>query len=291
MNALRLVGLPRLMELTPGRRDVVMGLVDGPVDTGHPDLADASIRTLAGTGASCRKDSTEASRHGTFVAGILVARRDTRPPAIAPGCTLLVRPVFSEKDPAGSSPEAAPDEVADAIVDCVDAGARIINLSAAFIGELLAGWRRLDEALSYAAGRGALVVAAAGNDGMLGGSVITRHPWTLPVVAYELCGRPLAGSNLGRSVGRRGLGAPGEDVVSSAPSRAQLVAAGTSVAAPFVTATAALLWSKFPRAPAVEVKHALLSAPGARTTVVPPLLDAWRAYQVLSERMDGRTRS
>jgi subtilisin family serine protease len=133
-----------------------------------------------------------------------------------------------------------------------------------------------------------LVVVAAGNQEIVGGSVITRHPWTIPVVAYGRAGRPLALSNLGRSIGSRGVGAPGEGVVSLTPEGKPVIFGGTSVAAPFVTGAAALLWSAFPDAAAVEVKHALLSSRiGRRRTVTPPLLDSLRAYQVLSE---GRAR-
>jgi subtilisin family serine protease len=129
-----------------------------------------------------------------------------------------------------------------------------------------------------------LVVAAAGNQATVGGSAITHHPWTIPVVAYGRAGRPLAHSNLGRSIGNRGVGAPGEGVVSLASQGEPVASGGTSVAAPFVTGAAALLWSVFPGAAAVEVKHAVFSSLGGRRrTVTPPLLDAWRAYEMLSE--------
>ena len=94
----------------------------------------------------------------------------------------------------------------------------------------------------------------------------------------------MAQSNLSRSIGSSGLGAPGEEVVSLASDGAPVASGGTSVATPFVSGTAALLWSAFPRAAAVEVKHALLSsALGRRRAVAPPLLNAWGAYEVLSE--------
>ena len=42
------------------------------------------------------------------------------------------------------------------------------------------------------------------------------------------------------------------------------------------------LWSEFPTATATEVKFAATQAYAPRrTTVVPPLLDAWAAYQVM----------
>jgi hypothetical protein len=67
--------------------------------------------------------------HGTFVAGILCARRDSIAPAICPGCTLIVRPIFSEdKNGIGKMPSATPEEVAVAVIDTVLAGARVINL-------------------------------------------------------------------------------------------------------------------------------------------------------------------
>jgi hypothetical protein len=54
-------------------------------------------------------------------------------------------------------------------------------------------------------------------------------------------------------------------------------------APPFVTGTVALLWSEFPRASAATVRAAVTGAHGMRrTTVVPPLLDAWAAYEVLN---------
>ncbi len=288
MDPLELIGLQRLMALTRGIADVIVGLVDGPVAVDHPDLAIENIRVLSDTGVACRDHRSEACRHGTFMAGILAARRGARAPAIAPGCTLLVRPVFVDTGPVGELPSATPGELAEAIIACVDAGARVLNLSAALAMGSVDVQGELGEALGYTVRRGVLVVVAAGNQGILGGSVITRHPWTIPVVAYGQAGRPLAQSNLRRSMGSRGVGAPGEGVVSLAPEGGSVAAEGTSVAAPFVTGAAALLWSAFPGAGAVEVKHALLSSlRGRRRTVTPPLLDAWRAYEVLSE---GRAR-
>jgi subtilisin family serine protease len=283
MDPLEVARLPRLMKLTRGRADVVVGLVDGPVALEHPDLATRNIRTLGGVRGACQDPGSASCRHGTFVAGILAARRGARAPAIAPDCTLLVRPVFLEARVVGEQPSATPGELAEAIVDCVDAGARIVNLSAALAGRSFGADRELGEALEYSTRWGVLVVAAAGNQGAVAGSTITRHPWVIPVVACDHAGWPFEQSNLGRSIGSRGLGAPGQGVVSLAPEGDPAVSAGTSVAAPFVTGAAALLWSVFPDATAVEVKRALLSSRvGRRTTVVPPLLDAWGAYEVLS---------
>jgi subtilisin family serine protease len=288
VDPLELVRLPGMMALTSGRADLVVGLLDGPVALDHPDLATRNVRALAGKGA-CREVASASCRHGTFVAGILVGRRGGQAPAIAPDCTLLVRPVFSDAHSTGQMPSATPRDVAEAIVDCVDAGAKVLNLSAAPAGESSHADCDLEEALRYVVQRGVLMVAAAGNQGAVVSSAITRHPSVIPVIAYVSAGRPLAQSNVGRSIGIGGLGGPGHGVVSLAPGGETAVSGGTSIAAAFVTGAAALLWSLFPVASAGVVKRALLSASvGRRRTVTPRLMDAWGAYEVLS---GGRART
>jgi subtilisin family serine protease len=90
--------------------------------------------------------------------------------------------------------------------------------------------------------------------------------------------------NLGASVGRRGLGAPGERVTSLVPGGGYVLGGGTSAAAAFVTGTAALLWSLFPAASAGEVKTALTQPHGRtrRASVTPPPLNASAAYSFLA---------
>jgi subtilisin family serine protease len=125
-------------------------------------------------------------------------------------------------------------------------------------------------------------VAAAGNQGTLGSSVITRHPWVISIVAYDLQGRPMVKSNLGSSIGRRGLAAPGEGITSLGSDGKSLTLGGTSAATPFVTGAIALIWSEFPSATAADIKFAVNQGYSARRiSVVPPLLDASAAYQML----------
>lgn len=283
---LNLVQLAPLMERSSGAPHIVIGLMDGPVALNHPDLVAESVRGIAGElGAGCAHSGSTACIHGTFTAGILSAKRGSPAPAICPGCTLLVRPIFKEVAAEnGALPSATPGELAKAIVECIEAGARVLNLSAAFAQPSSRGERELEEALDYAARLGIIVVAAAGNQGTLGSSVITRHPWVIPVAACDLRGRPIGQTNLGNSVGRRGLLAPSEGVMSLGAEGAPLSLGGTSVAAPFVTGTIALLWSMFPRASAAEVKHAVtMNAYGRRrTTIVPPLLDGWAGYRTIA---------
>ena len=101
----------------------------------------------------------------------------------------------------GQMPSATPEELATAIIDSVNAGARVINLSSALIESSPKGEIKLEDALNYAAHRGTITVAAAGNQGMVGSSAITRHPWVIPVAACDAQGRPLPETNLGSSSG------------------------------------------------------------------------------------------
>jgi subtilisin family serine protease len=141
----------------------------------------------------------------------------------------------------------------------------------------------LEQVLDHATKRGVIIVAAAGNQGTLGSTTITRHSWIIPVVACDPRGRPTNESNLGSSIGRRGLSAPGGAITSLGPEDKLLTLGGTSVATPFVTGTIALLWSEFPTATAAQVKFAVTQAYAPRrTTVVPPLLNAWAAYQFMA---------
>lgn len=111
---------------------------------------------------------------------------------------------------------------------------------------------------------------------------MTRHPWVIPVAACDLRGRPMEESNLGSSIGRLGLRAPGDKITSLGADGRPLSLSGTSVAAPFVTGTIALLWSAFPSATAAEVRSVVTHAyERQRPALVPPLLDAWGAYQTI----------
>src|SRR5262249_48272580 len=184
----------------------------------------------------------------------------------------------------GEMPSATPQELASAIVETIDAGARILNLSAALAQLSAKGQGELQSALDYAAQRGVIVVAAAGNQGVVGSSVITRHPWVIPVAGCDLQGRPLSQSNLGSSIGTRGVLGPGENITSLGPEGKPVTFGGTSVAAPFVTGVFALLWSEFPVGVAAELLLSVRGTLRQRLAIVPPLLDAWAAHQFMLTR-------
>ena len=73
-------------------------------------------------------------------------------------------------------PGVTPEELAEANIDSVDSGAHVINLNSALVQPSLKGESMLEAALKHAAHRGIFTVAAAGNQGTVGSSAITRHP-------------------------------------------------------------------------------------------------------------------
>lgn len=282
-NAIGLVQLAQVMELTSGAPEIIIGLIDGPVAIDHPDLEETAWRTIGGqVAAKCSEAPDFACAHGTFVAGILAAKRGSVAPAICPGCTFLVRPIFSAVSiTLHPLPSSTPNDLATAIKDCIGAGARILNISSAIVRPAAGSEHTLADALHLAAQKGILVVSAAGNQSTLGGTAITGSPWVIPVAACGQQGRPLKQSNLGSSIGRRGLLAPGEGITSLSADGGQMTSGGTSAAAPFVTGAIALLWSLFPSAGAARIKQALTQS-GRRNSVVPPLLNAWTSYRFLA---------
>ncbi|HYD80376.1 MAG TPA: S8 family serine peptidase [Paucimonas sp.] len=270
-----LLRLPPLMTRCAGRPTLAIGLIDGPAAPDHPLLAPV-VRTIgARDGTMKARRETRAGlavRHGTFLAGILSAYRDRGAPALCPECRLLVRPIFEDLDREGL-PDAAPDVLAGAIEECMEAGARILNLSLAAARPALHGHARLQAALDSACRRGVLVVAAAGNQGVIGSSTLLRHPWVIPVAACDLQARPIAYTNLSHGIGRRGVSAPGVEITSLAPDGGLARMGGTSVAAPLVTGMLALLWSLAPRASAHEIRAALVAPSRRPSRIVPPVAD------------------
>lgn len=286
MNPLDLIKLTPLMEITSGRPEVVVGLVDGLVLKQHPELVGTNIREISGgQNSQCIRASSKACRHGTFIAGILFGKRNSVAPAICANCTLLMRPIFTKTTTERERiPSTTPKNLAKAIIESIDAGARILNMSVGIAQPSPQGEPELQEALNYALHRGVIAVAAAGNQGTLGSSAITRHPWVIPVVACDLQGSPVGYSNLGSSIGKRGLSAPGTQITSLGTDGTTVTLGGTSVATPFVTGAIALLWSEFPTATAAQIKFAVTQGNGSRRTgIIPPLLNAWSAYQVMAK--------
>jgi hypothetical protein len=84
-----MVKLTALMQRTSGRAEIVIGLIDGLVDMNHLEITSNNIHEIPGSPSrGCVQANSAACQHGTFVAGVLSARRGSPAPAICLGCTL-----------------------------------------------------------------------------------------------------------------------------------------------------------------------------------------------------------
>jgi hypothetical protein len=184
--------------------------------------------------------------HGTTVAGVLVAAagNGTGIAGVAPGTRLVPLRAF------GADGLGEDDDVAAAIVYAADQGVDVLNLSFGDVYES----QLMHEALRYAVERGVTVVASAGN---LGGDA-PHYPSDFPEVisvawltedGLQLNGRGTHG--LGVDLGAPGsfiytTVLPSEAVLRQGPAETDLYGrrSGSSLAAPMVAATAALLRSQ-----------------------------------------------
>ena len=138
----------------------------------------------------------------TFVAGILLARRGSSAPAICPDCKLLVCPIFTERMQreimlpesiysnnqyksmnSDNIPSCTVEELSNSIIEAINAGARIINLSLGLSSSTIITHPRLQDAYDYARLNNIILVISAGNQGNMGFISLINHPWIIPVAA------------------------------------------------------------------------------------------------------------
>ncbi|WP_262059215.1 type VII secretion-associated serine protease mycosin [Streptomyces sp. STR69] len=185
--------------------------------------------------------TTDTVGHGTRVAGIIAARpaKGTGFVGLAPDATIIP---IKQNDAEGDGTAAT---LATAIRDAVAKGAGVINISQD-TANAVAPDDRLRQAVDDALGKGVVVVASAGNDG-LGGNVKVTYPASydgvLAVAASDRNNERASFSQSGEFVG---VAAPGVDMISTVPGGGHCSDNGTSFSAPYVAGVAALLKAKYP---------------------------------------------
>ncbi|MDP4182472.1 MAG: S8 family serine peptidase [Bacillota bacterium] len=283
-NLFGLIRIKELMNITKGSKDIKIGLIDGPVQAEHKNLVKSNITLInSDIKPKCLTNDSIACKHGTFIAGILCGNRDSETPGICPQCPLIVRPVFPEETVAGKYTNSNFEELTKAVNDIINAGAKIINLSLGIAKANNYEFPALKAVLDFAYKKGVLVFAAAGNHGNIGVIPLISHPWIIPVTACDINGIPYKKNNLGITIGKRGIMAPGVDISSAIPEDKLSKMSGTSVAVPFVAGTAALLWSLYPKASAYDIHKAILKPDYPRKSIIPPLLDGMGSYISLKQ--------
>jgi thermitase len=116
-----------------------------------------------------------------------------------------------------------------------DSGAKVINMS---LGGSFAS-STLESAVNYAASKGVVVVAAAGNAGNTKQQYPAFYTNCVAVAATDQSDRRARFSTYGSWVD---CAAPGVGIASCYPTNSYVYMDGTSMAAPHVSALAALVW-------------------------------------------------
>lgn len=227
---------------TEGDPQIRIAVLDGPVDMGHTCFKGAGLKQVETLVSASAAAGGSASAHGTHIASILFGQPESPVRGIAPACTGLILPVFS--DGSGDFPiSCSQTDLARAITRAAQEGAHIINISGGQITPSGQAETFLRDAVKYCAGKNILIIAAAGNDGCDCLHVPAVLPSVLAVGAADRQGVPFEFSNWGAEYRASGILAPGEKIVGAALNGESALKSGTSFATPLVSGAAALLLS------------------------------------------------
>ncbi len=269
--ALEKVRAPQAWYLSTGHA-VTVAVVDTGVMLDHPDLANSlwvNAGEIADNGLDddnngCVDDihgcdfidgdgvPDDGHGHGTHVAGIVGATTDNGIGIAGMGWGVTVMPVRV----LNSSGNGSVLQVAEGIRYAADNGAQVINLSlAGYDSECV---QTLEDAVSYAQSKGALVIAAAGNYSINLSFYPAACAGVVGVAATDSADQKASFSNYGSYVD---VAAPGVGILSTKMAPLDYgLNSGTSMATPMVSGLAALIWARFPSVTSSQVSSAIFTS-------------------------------
>lgn len=263
---LRRIAAPGAWAVTQGSTSIVIAVVDSGLDLAHPEFP--AWRVLEGWDY-VRDDAipNDESGHGTHVSGILAAATDNSQgiSGLAPYVQIRPLKVLNQNG------EGYIYDIASALYDAAGRFqplAKIINLSLGATSDPGASPMTMREAVQYAQAKGALVVAAAGNCAQAVSECgYVTNPAFYPaayngVLAVAASDHYDAWAPYSGYKSYIGIAAPGglqNDAIWSTVPGGYGYAHGTSMAAPLVSAAAALVWTVEPAASAENVANFLKS--------------------------------
>ena len=205
---------------------VRVGVVDSGIAAGHPDIRGKVFAQQDFVNGDGRAEDRVG--HGTHISGTIAARTNNGRGVAGgcPRCTLLAAKVFDQSG-------AYDSDIVQGINWSVNRGAKVVNLSLGGPGSSAILKRSIDRAWS----RGAVVVAAVGNESTSRPSYPAAYGRVIAVAATTKTDRRADFSNYGSWVD---VAAPGVKIVSTVPG-GYANYDGTSMAAPHVSALAGLL--------------------------------------------------
>jgi subtilisin family serine protease len=241
---LRTIRLPTAWDATRGSVNVLVAVLDTGIEGAHPDLA-GEVLPAGHDFVNGDSDPADDEGHGTAVAGVIgaVTNNGKGQAGACWTCTLLAEKVLN------ASGEGDTVKIALGLIDAVDSGARIVNMSLGGPGES----QTLANAVSYAIGKGVVLVAAAGNSGTSAPFYPAAYPGVIAVAASDQSDHLYDWSNYGSWVG---VAAPGCNVATLRGGGYGNFC-GTSSAAPIVSGLAALALAANPGATGNDILQAI----------------------------------
>lgn len=288
---MRSIGMEKAWDITTSASQITVAVIDSGVDPDHPDLKPhlLPMEDIWGefsgldrvvnrsTGETIDFSGRDGNGHGTHVAGVIsaVLNNNQGVAGIAGGGVKLLP--IKVTNLAGATDSVL---LVEALKRAIDKGADVINMS---IGTLSAREqtlsRSLETAIDLARQRGILVIAAAGNEsdrsaGSIEGVTIpASYPDVIAVGAFTESGTIANYSNGGPELDILAPGGESSDpILSTWPTYPTLenlqrrvrtlnyaMASGTSMAAPHVTAVAALLLAREPNLTPAQIRARLIA--------------------------------
>ena len=224
---------------TQGSSDVVVAVLDDGFDLDHPELRN-QWETAYWTASRMSEED-----HGTHVAGIIgaSANNNTYGSGVAPHTELMPIDVFEGEF-------AYTSDVIEAIYLAADAGADVINMSLGSYNYSA----YYNAAIQYAHQRGAVIVAASGNDDSPFPHYPSGYDNVIAVGATDEDDWITGFSNYGYD---QDIVAPGENIWSTLMRGSFGAMSGTSMASPVVAGVAALILANEPHLTNIEVEKRL----------------------------------
>ena len=244
--------MARVHELLRGvrpEREILIAILDTGVDGAHEDLRTNFTSTQ-------RRYDTDKQGHGTHCAGVAAAVSNNGLGVASPAPTPDFVEVTSIKvlSDFGIGTQRG---IINGILEAADAGAQVISMS-------LGGrstptkQRAYESAVQYAAERGAIVVAAAGNNNGPARQIAPANVrGVITVTALDTLSRRAGFSNTIEGI-RMPVAAPGVNILSTTPGNGYQAMSGTSMATPLVSGIVGLMKSLRPELTAEEVHQILL---------------------------------
>ncbi|WP_215145941.1 S8 family peptidase [Exiguobacterium qingdaonense] len=239
------IGTDLAWSKTRGASDIVVALIDSSADRNHTDLKNVP-RVV-----NSMKGPYSADFHGTHTAGIMAGKHNRFGIAgLAPNVRYHFYNVFYGQN----SKYTDSWTVAKAVDTAVAKGANIINLS-------LGGKDyddRLAKSVKEARAKGVVVVASSGNNGKSTTSFPANMKEVIAVGAIDSRQRVASFSNMDENVK---IVAPGVNILSLGVNNRFVYMDGTSMAAPMVTASLALVKSINPYLSPREIDELISTMP------------------------------